>query len=256
MMRMPPPVLQVRISPTGSVHDFVDFPVNDDTRPFVVNTPLFTGYVTVRIKNYQGQPTPLPYFTQKKRAFSIQVEGRFHHTYSANDVMLAADFEKPLKPPFGSSIMVEFVRLIDPALEVDLHSKQPKIQSPIMCAMNMMRQMPVPAGLKPNGLWPWRWGGQAMPLEEGEFEDPLTGAPISRRKFYLNVQERSKALFRPDMIYSFDWFSPFVDWNTFDLQMGLKLNALRYLNGQPVRFSLRTRDSSHIFFTLEFKLIK
>jgi hypothetical protein len=76
-----------------------------------------------------------------------------------------------------------------------------------------------------------------------------------RRKYFLDAGRRKNFLFNTDTVYGFDWFSPFIDWNRFEIHMGLHLDASKYLNGQPVRFFARTRDSSRIFFCVEFHFL-
>ena len=77
-----------------------------------------------------------------------------------------------------------------------------------------------------------------------------------RRKHFLNEANRRAFTFEPySVVYGFDWFSPYVDWNTFELAMGLRINARRYLNGQPVRFRLRSRsEPTLVYFVIELSL--
>jgi hypothetical protein len=87
-------------------------------------------------------------------------------------------------------------------------------------------------------------------------DGPVTFTNASqRRKHFLHKPNRTEFQFDPDRVYGFDWFSPYINWNAFELQLGLNIKASRYLNGQPARFVVRNRDKSKIFFVIEFHLV-
>lgn len=92
------------------------FSVNNDASPILIDNEHFRGRVVLRVDD----GSKLPYFAGKKRKFALHFEGRFKQPASADDVLLAADFERPLKPPFGISVMTEFAKLIDPGLNVSI----------------------------------------------------------------------------------------------------------------------------------------
>ncbi len=50
-------------------------------------------------------------------------------------------------------------------------------------------------------------------------------------------------------------FAPFIDLTTFDLNLGINVNLVRYLNKQPIRLSAKSISKNIPFFVIEFDLI-
>jgi hypothetical protein len=74
-----------------------------------------------------------------------------------------------------------------------------------------------------------------------------------RRRWFLDEQRRRAFKFHPDAVYSWDFFSPYVDVNKmrlkFETRFGtLPINMTHYLNGQPLKYQARTRDGKVVFF--------
>ncbi|KAJ3311322.1 hypothetical protein HDV04_004130 [Boothiomyces sp. JEL0838] len=135
--------LQVRVGP--SIQSLAIASVNDEENPHFIDSPLFTGNVLVRIKDFKGitpdgkEPKSCAgYFDNKKRLFALQVQGRFKHEYSADDLLFGSEFERKCTPPTGAWIAIKFANLIDPALQVDIYSETPWLYSPILCSMNIV----------------------------------------------------------------------------------------------------------------------
>lgn len=110
--------------------------------------------------------------------------------------------------------------------------------------------------------WKWRWADQESPQESpGTHSAPASHprihleSALKRRNAYNHLLERQKYSFNTETIYGFDWYSPYVDWNVMELRLVVRLKAQKYLNKQPVRFYARTKDSSRIFYVVEFDLI-
>lgn len=78
--------------------------------------------------------------------------------------------------------------------------------------------------------------------------------PTQRRSWFLNPEHRRSYKFRPDTLYSFDFNNQYVDLTKMQLKLGITFDVSYYLNGQPVRYQMRSRDGSVIFFTIELGL--
>ena len=83
---------------------------NDDSRPYLVNTPNFTGRICVRVIDFKGI-TPSgttriessPYFETNKVKYSIQVQGRFKGNWTGDDIVFGVNiylFEKIIRCMF------------------------------------------------------------------------------------------------------------------------------------------------------------
>lgn len=83
---------------------------------------------------------------------------------------------------------------------------------------------------------------------------PSAVTPTQRRSWFLNPDHRKSYKFRPDTLYSFDFNNQYVDLTKMQLKLGITFDVSYYLNGQPVRYQMRSRDGSIIFFTMELGL--
>ncbi|KAI8357629.1 hypothetical protein B0O80DRAFT_445440 [Mortierella sp. GBAus27b] len=83
-----------------------------------------------------------------------------------------------------------------------------------------------------------------------------TMTTAQRRKHFQSEQHRKDFVFNKDLVYGFEFFSPHMDFNTFDIRLGLSLNVRKYLNSQPVRYTCRSLDGSKVFWAVEFELIE
>ncbi|KAF9357607.1 hypothetical protein BGX34_009290 [Mortierella sp. NVP85] len=88
----------------------------------------------------------------------------------------------------------------------------------------------------------------------------FTGKPsmntAQRRKHFQSEQHRKDFVFNKDLVYGFEFFSPHMDFNTFDIRLGLSMNVRKYLNNQPVRYTCRTLEGNTVFWAVEFELIE
>lgn len=80
---------------------------------------------------------------------------------------------------------------------------------------------------------------------------PSALTPSQRRSWFLKPEHRQAYKFHPDTLYSFDFNNQYVDLNRFELKLGFSIDVSRYLNGQPVRYQMRSRDGKTVFFTIE-----
>ncbi|KAJ3181940.1 hypothetical protein HDU85_003457 [Gaertneriomyces sp. JEL0708] len=260
--------------------------VNDESDPVFVDSEYFTGYVAVRVKNFNGI-TPsgkaaisdLPYFENKRRVFSIQVTGRFKKEYTADDVVFGAEFEKKVAPPTGAWVAIKFANLIDPALKTDVYAEKPWLWSPVLCAMNIVNvakaKKPFTASSKAVAkhrseikmephpdevLCEWK-GTEELTENTSLLMDDADDLPFppegiaERRRHFQSEEERKAVTFKPDNVYQTEIFAPFIDLNTFDLTLGININLLQYLNGQPIRMMSKSLSKGDPFYVVEFDLV-
>ncbi|KAI1321633.1 hypothetical protein EDD11_003113 [Mortierella claussenii] len=76
-----------------------------------------------------------------------------------------------------------------------------------------------------------------------------------RRKYFQTEQARRQFVFKPDLVHGFEFFSPHMNFNKFEINMGLRMDIRRYLAGQPVRYTCRTLDGSTVFWAVQFELV-
>lgn len=46
-----------------------------------------------------------------------------------------------------------------------------------------------------------------------------------------------------------------MNLNTFDLSLGININAIPYLNNQPIRMMAKSKQTGKYFFIVEFDLV-
>ncbi|KAI9231261.1 MAG: hypothetical protein BYD32DRAFT_401734 [Podila humilis] len=85
-------------------------------------------------------------------------------------------------------------------------------------------------------------------------QQPSMSTP-QRRKYFQSEQHRKEFVFRTDLVHGFEFFSPHMDFNTFDIRMGLSMNIRKYLAGQPVRYTCRTLGGETVFWAVQFELV-
>lgn len=78
--------------------------------------------------------------------------------------------------------------------------------------------------------------------------------PSQRRSWFLDPNHRKTYKFRPDTLYSFDFNNQYVDLNKMHLKLGITFDVSYYLNGQPVRYQMKSRDGTVTFMTIELGL--
>ncbi|KAJ3033070.1 hypothetical protein HDV00_006802, partial [Rhizophlyctis rosea] len=104
-------------------------------------------------------------------------------------------------------------------------------------------------------LTKWVWAGEnelqedtTLMLDElGEDAFPPDGI-AERRKYFQKQKARERFVFKPDYVYNFEIFAPFIDLNTFDLTLGININLLQYLRGQPIRMMAKSWAKNVPFF--------
>ncbi|KAG0267666.1 hypothetical protein DFQ27_008446 [Actinomortierella ambigua] len=77
-----------------------------------------------------------------------------------------------------------------------------------------------------------------------------------RKAYFTSQANLEKHTFMPDQIYAFDFFNPYIDFVNFTLKLpGFSLDAVKYWDGQPLRYIAKTKDSSTVFFVVVFELV-
>ncbi|KAI9140746.1 hypothetical protein BKA69DRAFT_1078561 [Paraphysoderma sedebokerense] len=85
-----------------------------------------------------------------------------------------------------------------------------------------------------------------------EESNPISSSSSIRKKHFSNSQNRKLFKFTTDNIYTFEYYDHRINFNKLDVDLGvMKVNAKKYLNDQPLRFVMRTRDKGTVFWVVE-----
>lgn len=137
----------LHISAGPSVDKLQPIAVNHDDAPLEIDSPGFRGRATVRIKSFTGHDPDgvehrkdSPYFNDKYRkgiTWSIQLQGRFLKEISTDEVVFGNQFDKPIRDhlPYGTSVALQFVKVVDPNMKHDLYADSPWAFSPFIASM-------------------------------------------------------------------------------------------------------------------------
>lgn len=114
--------------------------VNNESCPTRIDSDLFSGYLLVRMKDFNGVcPTddvsclPNPksdYFSSKQRLYTISVQGMFKEDVVGDDLVFGLEFDHPIKTPSGASIGLRIARWLEPSLDYDLNGSVPFMVAP------------------------------------------------------------------------------------------------------------------------------
>lgn len=149
---------RLRVSAGPSVDKLSLLRVNDEEHPMLINNEHFEGRIVVRIQDFTGvrpgksgendkesanSVTALhsSYFDHghaKGLTWSIQVQGRFKKNVSANDLVFGNKFDKPIrdKLPWGTSVALRAIGIIDPSLKHDVYCDEPWAFGPLLTSVS------------------------------------------------------------------------------------------------------------------------
>lgn len=80
---------------------------------------------------------------------------------------------------------------------------------------------------------------------------------IKGKKHFADQKQRKLVTIDSEKLYCMDFYDAYFDFNTVSLKLpGFTLSALKYWDGQPLRFVARSRDRSTVFFAVIFELLE
>ncbi|KAI8815370.1 hypothetical protein BJ742DRAFT_864592 [Cladochytrium replicatum] len=306
-------ILQVRAGPDESRLSLIN--VNDEENPLLIQSDRFTGYLCIRMVNFEGttpenctneEPIRNPkssYFKGRNRRYSIMAQGRFAKDYNGDDLIFAIELDSPLRLPPGFGVAVKIAQWLDPALRCDLQAEQPWMNSPLVCAMNalaicapddpLLLDQALPPTASKNGkksgspvkssnlssptvsdvaavAGPWAFHSSMIPEQtsllfpkssenevvvesrenqkKGKSSIPPLTTYEKRKRYFSDVKLRQSVEIKKDYVYCTDFYDAYFDFNTISINLpGFALNARKYFDGQPLRFSAKSKDGE-VFF--------
>lgn len=247
--------LQVLVGP--SPYSLVDISdkVNTDQAHHIASD-AFEGDISLQITPFptHHRTTSSDYFDRPDRrgvTWSIQVQGRFLHPQTADDVLFGNIFERPLTLPWGSSAAFQFMRYIDPTLEHDLASQtKPWALSPLISTMphfahRRIGESDVPPEFPPRESLKDDNSQLAEAVEDPAEREKLSPqlAKIKtanqRRAHFANREARKSIAFGPNDLITTDFCYGFLEFSpelALKIPGGISFNLTKYWDGQPVQF--------------------
>lgn len=79
--------------------------------------------------------------------------------------------------------------------------------------------------------------------------------PIERKKYFAKKPNRAKVIFKKSDIVSLEFYDAHFDFNQFRIVLpGFSLNAFKYWNGHPIKFTCCSNDRKKVYFVVVFDL--
>ncbi|KAL9061270.1 MAG: hypothetical protein Q9162_000144 [Coniocarpon cinnabarinum] len=250
-----------------STHKLI--PVNDPTETSI-DSPKISCHLSVRIKNYRGLPLNSPstcaYFEKKPHTsdlYSIAFRFTLKDTgeeLTADDLLFGNDFDEPIRDslPWGTGTALKIVKsAIDPGIEGDPYADQPYLFGPLFSSINILNLSPPSSDpLDPSDL---HEGGAERGLALRQKHN-IPSDVGGRRKYFLNEDNRRAFSLNSDeakgLEYRCDFFNPYLDFNEFALKLpGFSLGMMKFWDGQPLRYVLKTRKGGELF-VVRFALVE
>ncbi|KAJ1549658.1 hypothetical protein HK096_011206, partial [Nowakowskiella sp. JEL0078] len=294
-------ILQIRAGPSIEKLELIN--PNDEQNPILIESSSFTGFLCVRVLNFNGIVPPntshIPspnssYFHGRNRRYSIMAQGRFHERFNGNDIVFGLEFDDKVRLPSGVGLAIKIAQWLDPSLRADLYADKPWIMSPFVTAMNSLavydeaspevwdgRSIEDTAKGRSNKVTPmggmpvilqnanggiektagvWSFHSRMIPEDtDGLFEENSPGLVSyeKRKKYFAEEKNRERAVILPNKIYAMDFYDAYFDFNSISFKLpGFSVNALRYFDGQAMKFIARSRDGKHVFYVVEFVLLE
>lgn len=242
---------QLRFLAGPSLTDLSPLEVNSDV-PLHIRSSGFEGQVALYLKGLGDEGrTHSPYFDHKDRkgiTWSIQIQGRFLQTHSADDIIFGNIFDRPLKLPWGFGAALRFMKYVDPTLTEDLASKsRPWAMSPFIATMPHIHHTRLDSGDEPP-QFPTPYEPVAENMTQIRTRTPTarrheTIPPRHRKQrkaHFKHPEKRRDVVFGPNDLITADFCHHYLDFSSESIVLrlpgGLSIDLLKYWDGQPVRF--------------------
>ncbi|KAG0091410.1 hypothetical protein BGZ92_000743 [Podila epicladia] len=196
-------------------------------------------------------------------------------------LLVSVQFDQPLRLPPLSSLAFEFVKFFDPGVEGDIEGEKPWVFSPLIVTMNTVSvanwSSKVESGEPPQSQalppWPSTSGQHIVENTAILFNDnkqgkvattdvdlgpsnPIATNASKRRSHFSKIENRTKLAYKPDQVFGFDFFNPILDLAKFKLRVpGVSFDITKPLNGQPLTFVMKSKNSSVVFLVVQFKIV-
>ncbi|RKF76108.1 putative f-box domain containing protein [Golovinomyces cichoracearum] len=222
-------LLQVTAGPSYDRSGHQVVPVNSPKTTSIESDFIFAD-LNVRIQSYRGLPLSSPstssYFSLPSHAknndrYSISFSFSLKSTINGNDLVFGNDFDHPIRDrlPPGFNTAFRIVKwFIDPGLEGDLYADKPYLYGPLLSSINILHIGHKDKKCLTNENIDQKAG---LVFVEGGCEDGMAqrkskGIPCleaSRKKHFLNQENRSRWNWEAGREYGCDFFNPYLDFN-------------------------------------------
>ncbi|KAJ3256787.1 hypothetical protein HK103_005161 [Boothiomyces macroporosus] len=226
---------------------------NDEQNPFYLETDIFSGYILLRIKDFNGQLPQksqripiIDYFNGKNRLLSCQVQCHFSADISLEDLVWRTEWERPINVPY---LLSAFWGFIAPLSTVRLNEKTPYVESYAISSANVFqtfveRLHKFQVNIKEDISQILKGGMQ--------YENTVE----FRRKLFMSWETRTETIVKAGQTVAFDLYNPYFDVNNWQAKIpgGFTIDLDQVFNGQPFRMALKNRRTNQVYFVFQFSI--
>ena len=142
-------------------------------------------------------------------------------------------------------------------------SKQPSTNTSQIESLNNLQKDESLDQVLAGDIGEWGYSSQFVPEDTSIlFKDtnenvkkPDLQTYEKRKKYFGDSKKRQAVTFEKGKLFSMDFYDAYVDFNNFQIKLpGFSLSAFRYWDGQPLRFTAKTRCGK-ILFCVNFELL-
>ncbi|TQS39122.1 hypothetical protein Golomagni_00357 [Golovinomyces magnicellulatus] len=256
-------LLQVTAGPSYDCSRHQVVPVNSP-KTISIESDFISADLNVRIQSYRGLPLSSPstssYFSlplheKNNDRYSISFSFSLKSTINGNDLVFGNDFDHPIRDrlPPGFNTAFRIVKwFIDPGLEGDVYADQPYLYGPLLSSINILHIGGKNKRCLANENLDHKAG---LVFTEGGCEDGMAQRKsmripcleASRKKHFLNQENRSRWDWEAGREYGCDFFNPYLDFNVFSLRLpGFTLPIMKYWDGKSQSLPFRHRASRNL----------
>jgi hypothetical protein len=213
--------------------------------PIDFESELFKGRIFLRLRsieplqNDKEKTKHNDYFEGKKRLCQVVIQGQFKEELQFSDLVMGDFYTRPLRGiPKGPIIKLyqRFMDLILSGVVTDIASDTPKILAPLGGCQILRVDM--------KGNEPDITGANGIQEDTSLLLGKTFSTPQKRRRYLSNPRNSSKYTVNQAHVYTFEIYDHTMNFGTYYHHIfgNYNIDMAETLNGQPLSFSLFTRD--------------
>eukprot|EP00980_Cylindrotheca_fusiformis_P014213 scaffold3741_cov127-Cylindrotheca_fusiformis.AAC.5 len=218
--------------------------------PVDFETELFKGKFFCRLKPIDPHPEDAAghkeYFEGKKRHYQWIVQGQFKEELNFSDLVIGDFYERPflgIPKGFIMKLYQKFMETMTPGVIMDLTSDSPKVLAAFGSCQTLRVDHP---GQEPD------IGSGDRIVENTTLlfgKDKKFSSESKRRSYLSKPKNSSKYTTNVDYVYTAEMYDHAMCIGSYyQHALGVKLDMVKILNGQPMGFAMFTRRDKRLLY--------
>eukprot|EP00884_Botryococcus_braunii_P000010 jgi/Botrbrau1/10009/Bobra.0012s0097.1 len=217
-------------------------------RPIQFSTEDFEGRAFAFVRGLGS--TPEEVFMGKKRRSVFIVQGRFKRPLHIGSLVTGPEFRRPLKHLpvrwLVEGVLMKMARQISPSVDIGplnaLYVLAPLLAMCNTVNVSLPGQEPAVTALKEDLLL----FDPSLVSKDGS---PMN--PEKRKRHFSSLAELGDRTFTQEHVWTFEMCQQYIDMSRYELEVLQRFDLTRHLDGQPLQFMLKDRESGRYLINLE-----